>query len=70
MSLCWFSLISLEMFQTINRFWCQFVGQVIKKMILNTKKCQSCNSWDFQGNEKKNVISISVAPCVETLIRN
>ena len=37
-------------------------------MFLNTKD-QSCNSWDFQRNEK-NVVPISVAPGIGTLVRN
>ena len=39
------------------------------KNVFKHKTNQSCNSWDFQENEKK-VISISVSPGVETLIRN
>ena len=59
-----FWLITSEMFQVMYLFWYQLVGEAMKN-VFNHKKNQSCNSWDFQGNEK-NVISISIAPGVET----
>ena len=68
MSLRCFSLVSSEMFQPTNRFWYQFVGQVIKNVFKH--KNISHITVGISKGMKKNVIFISAAHGVETLIRN
>ena len=38
--------------------------------VKNKRNDPMCDPWDSQGDEQKNAISISIAFCIEFLIRN